>query len=145
MNAIDFLIKEHNKVRQVLADISDGSHRDTTKRKLFESLSHDLIRHETMEETVWYPRFKNDEKLDVRVKHLISEEKIAEKAIKKFDNIKTQQEWEKMFVKFKRDVEHHADEEEKKLFPNVRKILDENKLEEIGKQMREFKEKYKDS
>lgn len=143
MNAITFLIKEHNKVRRGLKEISKKSHRYTTKRSLLNSLCRDLIIHENMEHKVWYPHFKNNKKLKTEVKHLLSEEKGAEKAIKKLKSIKTEEEWEEKFYKFKKDVEHHAHEEEHKLFPNVKAILDEDQLELIGKEMRKFRSKFK--
>lgn len=144
MNAIDFLIKEHNHVRQILADISMGSHKDETQKKLFHSLCNDLIRHETMEHSVWYPYFKNDNRLSQTVRHLLSEEKHAEKAIKKFDNSTLHdEEWEKKFSQLKEAVEHHAQEEEQQLFPEVKKILSDEELEKIGLEMYHFKQDYK--
>jgi hemerythrin superfamily protein len=145
MNAIEFLIKEHDKVRNTLTDIEDKSHRFETKLKMFEALSNELIRHETMEHKVWYPHFKNDSRLSSAVKHLLKEENDAEKAIKKLHNIQNQDEWEEKFTKFKDDVKHHAKEEETKLFPEVKKILDETQLQKIGAEMREFKENYTQS
>lgn len=142
MNAIDFLIKEHERVRTALADINNQSHHYETKKHLFNSLCNDLIRHETMEHQVWYPTFKNDSRLTDTVKHLLTEEKSAEKTIKQFDNIATQEAWEAKFIKFKKDVEHHASEEEKDLFPQVKKILSAEELEKIGKKMFEFKQNY---
>ncbi len=59
MNAIDFLMKEHHHVRVLLADLLNPSHRFDTRQKLFSELSQDLLRHEEMEHTVWYPQFKN--------------------------------------------------------------------------------------
>lgn len=140
MNAIDFLIKEHNRVRAMLADISDDSHSEDTKKKKFDLLSQDLIRHETMEHEVWYPHFKS--KIPGTVKHLLTEEKTAEKEIKKLEDLKSNGKWEGSFLKFKDDVEHHAEEEENELFPEVQKILSDQELEEIGKKMYEFKKKY---
>ncbi|MCL9683641.1 hemerythrin domain-containing protein [Legionella maioricensis] len=142
MNAIDFLIKEHNHVRQALAEIDNPSHQEETKRKMFQTLCQDLIRHETMEHQVWYPHFKNAQRLNPTVKHLLSEEKIAEKIIKQFDHIHAQQEWEQKFSKLKHDVEHHATEEEQKLFPEVKKLLTEDDLEKIGLDMFHFKQDY---
>jgi hemerythrin superfamily protein len=137
MNAIEFLIKEHDRVRRGLSDISDKSHHYETKVKMFHQLCQELIRHETMEHKVWYPHFRN--KLNGTVKHLLTEEKNAETAIKQFETIKTQEAWEEKFSKFKKDVAHHAYEEEHQLFPEVKKILSEKDLEQIGKDMREFK------
>lgn len=142
MNAIDFLIKEHNRVRSTFVEINKNSHRDETKRKMFDTLCDELIRHEEMEHKVWYPYFKNDKRLTDTVKHLLVEEKHAEKAIAQFDNLRNQQAWDEKYQKFQRDVEHHAREEEKDLFPQVQKILDEKTLEEIGKEMLQFKKQY---
>ncbi len=49
MNAIEFLIKEHNKVRALLVDIADESHQFDTQKTRFDLLAQDLIRHENME------------------------------------------------------------------------------------------------
>ena len=142
MNAIEFLINEHKSVKKTLEDISDSSHRFETKQKMFANLCANLLRHEKMEHTVWYPHFKDSDKLDNTVKHLLIEEKSAENAIKAFDSIKTPEEWHIKFSKFKKDVVHHAQEEERDLFPQVKKILDEEQLNQIGRDMSEFKKQY---
>lgn len=140
MNAIDFLIKEHNRVRKMLADISDDSHHFETQRKRFNILASNLIRHENMEHEVWYPHFKN--RVSDTVRHLVSEEKHAEQAIKKLTELKTEEAWETHFLKLKDEVEHHASEEENDLFPEVRRLLSEKELETIGLKMHEFKKKH---
>lgn len=145
MNAIDFLIKEHEQVRKTLTDIKNPSHHNETKRKMFQSLCDDLIRHETMEHQVWYPYFKNNKQLIDKVQHLLSEEKTAEKIIQQFDNIQMQEEWEFKFSKFKKDVEHHAKEEEQLLFPEVKKFFSKKELEKIGIEMYRFKMSYNPS
>ena len=53
MNAIDFLLKEHNRVRKMLRTISDDSHHYANQKKQFQILAQDLLRHETMEHEVW--------------------------------------------------------------------------------------------
>lgn len=145
MNAIDFLLKEHEHVRKTLAQIYNPSHSTETKRKMFKSLGEEIIRHEAMEHQVWYPCFKNDKKIKDEIKQLVAEENLAEKAIKKLENTKLQQEWETRFSKLKRDVEAHASEEEKKLFPEVIKVLTEPELEAIGLKMYQFKHNYPNS
>jgi hemerythrin superfamily protein len=141
MNAIDFLIKEHNRVRKMLRTICDESQHYEMQKKQFQTLSQDLIQHETMEHQVWYPHFKD--KLPETVKHLLSEEQHAEKAIKKMSEIKSEEAWQKQFLKFKNEVEHHASEEETDLFPEVSKILSEKELEEIGMELFDFKMHHK--
>ncbi len=137
MNAIDFLIKEHNQVRALLADISDEKHKYATQRKRFDMLSEELLRHEDMEHSLWYPHFKN--KISSEVKHLLKEEAYAERAIHKLKNIKAESAWRELFLKFKNDVENHATEEETKLFPEVEKLLSEKELDNIGLKMYRYK------
>lgn len=143
MNAIDFLIKEHNKVRDLFTDLNDPSHKEATKKKLFDTIYDELLRHEKMEQTVWYPSLKANSKINEKVKHLISEERDARKLMNHLNKIKESKEWDKEITKLHKDVEHHAKEEEKELFPVVKSIMDEAELISIGKKMREFKENYK--
>jgi iron-sulfur cluster repair protein YtfE (RIC family) len=143
MNAIEFLLKEHDRIRNAFADIDNESHRETTKKEMFNALCQDLIRHETMEQKIWYPHLKQNEKLASIINHLLMEEKTAAKTIKEFGEIKLQDEWEEKFAEFKEDVEHHAAEEESLLFPKVMQILDDTSLEKIGSEMREFKAEFK--
>jgi hemerythrin superfamily protein len=141
MNAIKFLIQEHNKVRKVLVKLSKKSQKIDAKIDMFYGLCHDLVIHETMEEKIWYPHFKS--RLDRTVKHLVTEEKGAAKAIKKFSTVKTPEEFAAKFAKFKKAVKEHAAEEETKLFPQVKKILDTAELNKIGKDMQKFKKRFK--
>lgn len=145
MNAILFLINEHNNVRKMFQEIYKGSHRDSTKKEMFFDLCQELIRHETTEQRIWYPYLKNNEKLTKTIKHLISEEKNADKLIKEFKKIKTQDEWDKKFLKFKKEIEHHATEEETKLFPKVAKILSKKELDDIGLEMFRFRRDFNTS
>ncbi|ABS78479.1 hemerythrin [Coxiella burnetii] len=138
MDAIDFLTKEHEKVRNAFAEIKDESHREETQRKLFDTLCAMLIRHETMEQKLWYLRLKKFNNLDKIIKHLISEEKDAEKMIKELKKVNEHQAWEKKLVKFNNDVERHASEEEERLFPKVAEMLSEKELKEIGREMQEL-------
>jgi hemerythrin superfamily protein len=142
MDAIQFILKEHKKVKRVLASISQKSKRQITKKKMFNHLCQDLLRHETMEETVWYPYLKKNTKLKKTIQHLISEENHAEKEIKKIKKIDNDVEWNKKFLKFKIAVLHHAAEEEQQLFPKVKKALEKKELNALGKKMLTFKKKW---
>lgn len=140
MDAIEFLTKEHQKFKKHLSSIDDKSHKFETKLKMFDELGKDLIRHENMEHRVWYPHLKDDQRLDEKIRHLLKEEQHAEKAIKQLKSIKNQSEWEKKFSQFRSDVEHHAKEEENKLFIAVEKILNKSELEKIGEEMFKYKQ-----
>lgn len=143
MDAVTFLIKEHDYIRKHLAQISKKPKASAAKKAMFKNLCHYLVRHETMEEKVWYPYLKADQRFRVRLKHLIKEENMAAKEIKKFKKIKTAAEWEKEFNDLKKAVLHHAKEEETKLFPAAEKFCDHPDLVKLCKEMRTFKKNFK--
>lgn len=145
MNAIDFLIKEHNKVRSLFADMNDSNHRQETKKKIFETIHEELVRHEKMEQTVWYPQLKLNKEVSEKIKHLTTEEKSAKNFMDQLSKIKNSSEWENELKELQKDVEHHANEEEKHLFPQVKQLVEESELERIGKEMHHFKESYQAS
>lgn len=137
MDAIDFLLKEHDKVRKKFAEIKKKKDPKSFLEE-FDALCKDLLVHEKMEQIVWYPKIKENKKLYETIKHLISEEQHAEKAIKGFKSSPDEEKWEK-FLKINKDVDHHADEEETKLFPQVKKMMSKEELLEIGHEMYLFK------
>lgn len=137
MNAIDFLLKEHDKFRATFKQIAEAPF-DNERMKKFAELCRELINHETIEHKLWYPHFKNIKPLNVIVNHLLLEETRTEHEIQHFENIHYEDTWEKKFATLKKDIEHHADEEENKLFPEVSKLLSNNDLEKIGKEMQQW-------
>ena len=139
MDAIKFLLKEHNKIKTTFKKLSKYRKSFEIKQRRFNKLCSSLIIHETMEHKTWYPHFKNDPLVKKIVKHLISEEKSAAATIKSFKKIKIETVWEKKFTKFKKDVLAHAAEEQNKLFAKVKKLFNSNQLKMIGKKMEKFK------
>lgn len=138
MDAISYLLEEHNKFRRVFTRISEITDKET-KISEFDLLCKDLINHETMEQQVWYPALGKHTDLREIIKHLLSEEKSAEKSIQNFKKVRFEFMWKLRFAKLKYDVNHHAKEEEMELFPKVRKLYNKTELDELGAEMRKFK------
>lgn len=138
MDAITYLRGEHSKFRKTLKQI-DVMKDEIKKQKKFAAFCLDLKNHEKMEEKTWYPKLKKDKELSNIIKHLIAEEKKAAKAIREFKKMEYGFVWKLKFKKFKHDVDHHATQEEKDLFPKVRKKLTKKELNTLGTKMRKFK------
>lgn len=142
MNAVDYLMNEHERFRKTFIELSDTHHRFETRLNLFHTLCLDLARHEKMEQEIFYPILNKEPKLGEIINHLIHEEKSAEKMMHSFSGITNEKEWEKKFKQFRKDVEHHASEEEGKLFPKVMNLLTEEQLQKIGMLFSNYKDHF---
>lgn len=139
MDAIAFIRHEHAQIRKKLASIKSSLKKDKVVKPSFDKLAAFLVRHETMEQKLWYPALRKDAELKKIITHLVSEEKTAGKAIKKIKTIKNNEVWIDHVLQLAKDVSKHANDEEKKLFPKVRKKVDKDKLEIIGQRLYKFK------
>jgi hemerythrin superfamily protein len=144
MNALQLLKEDHAKVAVLLNKIERTSERAKKSRKtLFSQLKESLKMHETIEEKIFYPACKNyDETLTLTFEAL-EEHSVVDKVIEdlmhsRFDS----KQWTGRFTVLKESVTHHVKEEEKKLFPRIKKLMTASQLEEIGKRMQILKTKY---
>ena len=110
MNAIDLLIQDHNEVRALFKRFEDAHEAEDT-----EEMS-------TVASSIF-------EELEV---HTTIEEEIFYPAVHDTDGDISE-------VVDEGVQEHHADEEEKEMFPDVREELGEERLNELGEQMEERK------
>lgn len=141
MDAIELILNQHARIRKFLSQLTKAKASHSLK-KTFENLSAFLISHETMEQKVWYPFLKKNTKLTSTITHLINEEKTAAKAIAKIKKIKSVETFEEKIMELKSAVAHHAKEEETKLLPKAKKLIEETELKKIGKKMSEFKKEF---
>lgn len=141
MDAIRLILNQHARIRKFLAQISPSKN-SVSLKKVFSKLAAFLISHETMEQKVWYPFLKKNTKLKSIITHLVSEEKSAAKTIAKTKKLKSETAFEEKLMELKSAVKHHAKEEETKLLPKVKKIIEDSELKKIGKKMMEFKKDF---
>jgi len=134
MNAIDLLESQHREVEALFAKI-EAAKSSKAKGTLFEQIADSLAIHAAIEEHHFYPAVKEKRTDDlllealeehVGIKRVLADLLSVDAADKTFDA--------KVKV-LKEQVEHHVEEEEGELFPQVRKLLDEEQLEAIGQQM----------
>jgi hemerythrin-like domain-containing protein len=139
-DAIALLKEDHKKVKGLLGDLEKSSMRTGPRaQKLVMQIDKELEIHTTIEEEIFYPAFrdavrsKDDKKMYYEakeehhvVKLVLPEVKEGGLAIEEFAA--------KCKV-LKELVEHHADEEEKEMFPEARKVLSRPELQELGERM----------
>ncbi len=144
MNAIELLKADHRKVDHLFGKVKateEGEHKE-----LFEQIKAELDVHTHIEETIFYPKLKEEKELEDIVLEGIEEHHQAKMFLRELSNLTEDSEkFEPKLKVLMEDITHHVMEEEGKMFPDVEKIFDEATLEELGKQMEEEKKNFKKS
>ncbi|HEX4440757.1 MAG TPA: hemerythrin domain-containing protein [Thermoanaerobaculia bacterium] len=138
-SATTMLKAQHDEVRKLFKEFDDASESARSSRKrIADDVSKKLDVHAQIEEKIFYPACRSLEDEDARKmvgesleEHLIVKRLIAELA--PLDG--SDETFESKFTVLKENVEHHADEEERDLFPEAEKELGDERLEELGAQM----------
>jgi iron-sulfur cluster repair protein YtfE (RIC family) len=143
MNAIELLKEDHDKVDKLFQKVKatpDGDHKE-----LFEQIKAELDVHTHIEETIFYPKLKEegDDELKDIVLEGIEEHRQAKMFLKELAALTDDS--EKFDPKLKvlmEDVEHHVVEEEGEMFKLVEEQFDAPVLEELGAEMEAEKAKF---
>ena len=140
-DAIALLKKDHEKVRGLLGQLekSSGERHD----KLLAQVEQELKVHTQIEEEIFYPAYrdatekKSDRKLYFEA---VEEHHVVDMVMPEANDGGSTEELQAKAKVLKDLVEHHADEEEKEMFPRARKALDREELLELGERIRQRKE-----
>jgi iron-sulfur cluster repair protein YtfE (RIC family) len=141
MDAISLLTEDHRKVRKLLDDLSKTTTRAAKKRAdLLAKIAAELEAHTAIEEEIFYPAFKeagqksDDDKMffEAMEEHRAAGELVLPDLLK--TDVGSEQFGGRAKV-LKELVEHHADEEEKLMFPRARKLLGKPALQDLGAEL----------
>jgi hypothetical protein len=146
MNAIELLKKDHDTVDKLFQKVKatpDGDHTE-----IFEKIKEELEVHTHIEETIFYPKLKEegDEELKKITLEGIEEHHQAKVFLRELSNLA--EESEKFEPKLKvlmEDITHHVQEEEGKMFLLVEEQFDEFTLQTLGAEMEKEKGKFSKS
>lgn len=139
MNAIDLLEKQHREVEDLFEEFDDaGEGAQKTKERLCSEISDRLAVHAEIEEKLFYPESKQadtEEILRESVEEHLSMKRLLAEIME--GGIDDEQFMARMKV-LEEQVEHHVEEEEKELFPKVRKSCSKEELEDLGNRMQQL-------
>jgi len=128
MKATDLLKQQHRNVEALFAKIEAG------EPALLKDLASALAAHMTIEHEFLYPEARGVD--EDAVLEAFEEHSIAEVALKRALATDAEDESFDARVKVLKElIEHHVEEEEEELFPQVEKDIDSAELEAIGKKM----------
>ncbi|MEV5607376.1 hemerythrin domain-containing protein [Streptomyces sp. NPDC052225] len=147
MDGIVLLKEDHKTVEKLFKQFEKaGDKAYAEKRRIADRVIEELTTHTFIEEEIFYPASREgapdtkDHILESVEEHhvvlwMLSELKDLDPADERFDA--------KMTVLME-NVRHHVEEEEKEWFPEVRKAMGRNRLQELGEQMEAARKKSPD-
>ena len=139
MQALDLLIADHNRVRGLFAQFKQAHENDDdgTMSTVAMKIIEDLEVHTTIEEEIFYPAVHDTNKeIGETVDEGVEEHHVAKLLIAEVKQLPDgTPEWVAKMQVLIENVEHHAEEEEKEMFPPLRTKLAEDRLQSLGEQI----------
>lgn len=134
MNAIQLLEGQHREIETLFSEF-DQAEDVETKAEAFEAVADKLAIHAAIEEHHFYPAVK-----EKRTEGLLVESLQEHLSVKQLlaDLLETDADHERFDAQMRtlrETVERHVDEEEGELFPRVRMLFTDDRLEAIGQAM----------
>lgn len=144
-SALELLKADHEEVKELLEELTSTTTQATKARpELLEKIAKELKIHTKIEEEIFYPAFKDSggTKHNEVNHEALEEHRAVEKLVlpdlEKSDP--SSDEFSARAQVLKEMVEHHAEEEEEKMFEMARKSLSTEELERLGEKMTARKE-----
>lgn len=142
MDALDLLKQDHQKVKKLF---EQGQQTEDKKqqKQIFKEIKSELETHARIEETIFYPAMEEHDELKDMVLESLEEHKQMKTVLRELAKLSANSDrFKPKFKVLMDDVEHHAEEEEEgKMFPKVRKLIDRAELEQLGQDLEAAKHK----
>ena len=135
-DVIEILTHDHREVEKLFATFEKATGLDE-KKAITEQIVTELVKHSVAEEEFLYPAAKealpNGPEL---VQDDIKEHQEAEETMNKLEGMSTDNiEFESVVRSLKQQIEHHVSDEEGKMFPELRRVMTEEQLRELGEKI----------
>ena len=137
MNAIKMLKQQHREVSKLFKQL-EGSRSDEKRQSTFEEIADALAVHAAIEERHFYPAVKRQQTEDILLESVEEHLQIKRVIADLLDLDPSDASFAAKVKVLQDDVEHHVEEEEKDLFPKVKKLLDAEELASIAAEMQEM-------
>jgi hemerythrin superfamily protein len=144
MDATQLLKKQHAEVKGLFSEFESATD-IAEKQQLFDEIADDLAAHCTIEEKVFYPAVYVGP-LKEKLREAVEEHLGAKRLIA--DLLDLEPEDEQFDAKMKalqEQVEHHVEEEEGTIFPEVKRNFSVDELSAMGEQMAQMFDELQDS
>jgi hemerythrin superfamily protein len=135
-DVIGAILEDHAEIKQMMTKVETATTSDA-KEEAFHSLVRKLAIHETAEEEVVHPLTRKAPDGEEVTKELLQEEDQGKKVLAELEKMDVNDsEFGVKFEKLRRDVLHHAEEEEQQEHPRLQASVDDGKLRDLTKVFR---------
>jgi len=140
MGLFDLLKKDHDTVKGLFEQIQ-GESKKANKETLFSKIEKELEIHMEGEEKYFYPALGESEEAREHVLEAYEEHRVAKTLLEEASGLNKEDErWDAKIKVLCELVDHHIEEEEGELFKVAKDVLDEERRQEIARQIKENKE-----
>jgi hemerythrin superfamily protein len=139
VKATDLLKRQHREVKSMFKEI-EKAERPRERRRLLDSIAQALKSHTTIEEEIFYPAVREigSDKAEEMYAEALEEHHVVDLVLAELPTVDPEDErFEAKMTVLSELVEHHADEEEKEMFPLAEKKLGSEEIAELGQRMAE--------
>jgi hemerythrin superfamily protein len=145
VDALDLLIADHNRVRGLFARFRKAEDHEEAEdmQMLAKRIVEELEVHTTIEEEIFYPSVHDlSEDISDVVDEGVQEHHVAKVLIEELGTVEAGSDaWTAKMIVLIESVEHHAEEEEKAMFPKVRSASTAEQREDLGARLETRKTK----
>lgn len=146
-NAIEILTQDHRKVDALIAELENLSGADTganLPNDTFIQLRDNFMLHGQVEEQIFYPALKQNPETAALVEHAVDEHQEVKEILAEMEKLAPNSDkFQSLLKQAKEDIQHHVAEEENEMFVKARQVLGEPKMEELGRQIKQMKNREK--
>lgn len=141
MDALELLIRDHREIMEIFREVEMSyKKKDGKLDENFDRLLQKLEMHMNIEETMFYPNLVSKKETRDLTLEGIEEHHVVREILKELNlDPKNTAEWKAKLKVCRENVEHHVNEEETELFPDVPKVLSKDRLNQIANQLEEKK------
>ena len=143
MEATALLKRDHAAVKALFEEYEAAGDAEQMKQNLFEQIQDELDVHAAIEEQIFYPAVQEGRSAEAKdmVLEALEEHKVVKTLLEEIAVLTpADDEFDAKMKVLQENVEHHADEEEKEMFPEAKKQLSEDIRNELGARMESRKE-----
>lgn len=136
----ELLKKDHRQVERWMTQIDSGSEEE--REDLFVTLQDALEKHMALEEKYFYPQLQRVKELKDLVEDGLDEHEQTKSYISQLEELDIEdEEWITTFQEMRDGLQHHLQDEERKIFPRCSDFLSQQQLSDIYQKCIQEKEK----